>query len=206
MYCNECGKYNSKGSKFCQHCGKKLLREIEEDKITKESTKELDTSSDENEPVKESKGKVDAGLGGWLALVGLGLIINPFFYGYQTLSYFPLFNQTYDIPGYLTLLQFEFLIMFASFALSVYLLILYFKKKIKFPKYYILFLIGSAIWVVIDHIFLASLSPQTAQEQKAISDALSQNSGTIGRSILAAIIWVSYMKKSKRVKATFINK
>lgn len=189
MYCTNCGKKNPENSLFCQQCGKKLSG-------SKNSGKEK----------SEAKKTAKAGLGGWLALVGLGLIIALGYQAYNLVSYLPLFNESFDIPGYLPLLYIEFFASLFIVSAEAYLLYLYFKKNFKFPQYYITFLIAVAIYVVLDHLWLASLVAPTATEQKVISDTLSNNFCEVTRTIVFSVIWISYMKKSKQVKATFINR
>jgi len=168
-------------------------------------TRSKDNSSTKNNNITQAKQKVDAGLGGWLALVGLGLIVGPFYTVSNIYGYFPLFNKTYNVPGYLPLLQFEFVIMIAFFLANIYLLYLYFKKNIKFPKYYVTYLIATAVFAIVDYILLNSLVAPTPEQQKILTDTSAQYTGTVSQAIITAIIWVWYMKKSKRVKATFIK-
>ena len=203
MYCNNCGKHNPENSKFCKSCGSKIINMSEENEIV--DTRSKDNSSTKNNNITQAKQKVDAGLGGWLALVGLGLIVGPFYTVSNIYGYFPLFNKTYNVPGYLPLLQFEFVIMIAFFLANIYLLYLYFKKNIKFPKYYVTYLIATAVFAIVDYILLNSLVAPTPEQQKILTDTSAQYTGTVSQAIITAIIWVWYMKKSKRVKATFIK-
>ncbi len=204
MYCNNCGKHNPEDSKFCKSCGLKIIR-IPAENITDNQAQAEASSEAENKKTLQSNEKVNAGLGGWLSLVGLGLIIGLLWQAYGTLEYLPLLSDTYNIPGYLILLQIEFFVSIIFTLVIAYLLYLYFKKNKNFPKYYVVFLISSVIYVVLDHLFLASLSAPTQKLQQVINDALSQNSSNVGRTIVTSIIWVAYIKKSKRVKATFIK-
>ncbi|HVT01117.1 MAG TPA: DUF2569 family protein [Patescibacteria group bacterium] len=197
MYCNKCGKHNPENSNYCKYCGSKIEKVSAVDESNVNNAKEHANES-------ENK-KVKGGLSGWIALLGLGIILNPFIYGYSLLGYFPLFNQSYDIQGYMPLLQFEFVITIIIFLSSIYFLFLYFNKKKIFPKYYFIFLISIAVYVCIDYLLLASLTAPTPEQQKAISDSISQNSSEIGRTVIFSIIWAIYLKKSKKVKATFIN-
>lgn len=200
MYCNNCGKRNPTDSNFCKYCGSEMI---------KVSTEKNEVSAQNKDDTKSSKkdyaGKTKPGLSGWLALVGLGLIIGLLLQGYGVLEYVPLLADTYNIPGYLTLLQIEFFVSTIFTLVTAYLLYLYFKKNINFPKYYVSFLIASIVYVILDHLFLASLSAPTQELQQIINDALSENSGSVARTIIISIIWILYMKRSKQVKVTFIN-
>lgn len=204
MYCNKCGKHNPEDSNFCKSCGSKIVRVSIENKTVGDGKAEVSSSEVENNTLQNNE-KVNAGLSGWLALVGLGLIVGILMEVYELFGYFPLLADTYDIPGYLTFLQFEFLVTIVFTISLVYLLYLYFKKNKNFPKYYIIFLISTVIFALLDHFLLATLDVPTQEQQKIINDVLSQNSGEVVKTIIVSIIWGTYMKKSKRVKATFIK-
>lgn len=206
MYCGKCGKNNPKDSIFCQSCGLKIVETLAGNKNDKKAKTEVSSSEIKNKEILPSDKKISAGLTGWLALIGLGLIVNPIINSLSLSEYFSLFNQTYDIPGYMMLLRFEFVAIAITIIAAIYLLFLYFKKNIKFPKHYITFQIFVAAYAALDYLFLASLTASTQEQQKIITDTLSQYSGKVGQSIFFAIIWILYMKKSKKVKATFINK
>lgn len=203
MYCNNCGKHNPADSNFCKSCGAELKKMTSEHKPAP-AEHSTTTAHEKNHKHKKDE-NVKGGLSGWLALVGLGLIITPIIQGYGLISYIPLFNQTYDIPGYMTLLQLEFVASLIIVAGSLYLLYLYFKKNVNFPKYYIIFLIATAVYTVIDHMLLGSLTAPTPEQQKVITDTLSENSSEVARAVFFAIVWSAYMLNSKKVKATFVN-
>lgn len=196
MYCNNCGKQNTEDSKFCKYCGSEIVKVT--DKVVKDKPKEEESPKAENTKPKSS-------LGGWLALVGAGLILGLIIQAYGVVEYFPLLSDTYEIPGYLFLLQVEFLGSIIFTIVTGYLLYLYFKKNKKFPHYYFIFLMASIGYVVIDHLLLASLTIPTAELQQIIDDTLAENSSTVGRTIITSIIWGAYIKKSKQVKATFTH-
>lgn len=206
MYCSKCGKPNPEDSIFCQSCGSKIAKVSVENNTDKKAEAEVISSEIKNKEVLQNNKKVNAGLGGWLAVVGLGLIVTSLRQAYEAFDYLSLLSDTYAIPGYLTILRFEFVFAVIFTVLSIYLLYLYFKKNMNFPKRYIIIQIISVAYVLLDYFSVASLTAPTQELQKAINDTLSQSSGSIGQAIIGSIIWISYMKKSKRVKATFINK
>ena len=201
MYCNNCGKHNPEKSKFCKYCGAEIVRVSNDD-----DKSDVYNAPENNEQEKHGNKKAKAGLHGWLTLVGLGLIAVIVLQGYGLFEYFDLFTYSWDeIPGYLTLLQIEFFASIIIVAVGVFLLVLYFKKSKNFPNYYIYFLIASVVYVVLDHLFLASLSTPTQEMQTVINDTLSENTSVVGRTIIVSTIWALYIKKSKQVKATFTN-
>ena len=200
MYCKKCGKKIEENSKFCTHCGKNIL-ETKESKTTIETVEKNTTKDDGSNNPK--------GLSGWLSLVGLGLIITPILLLwsiYNSISVYDSADYMNELmPGLIGLVSFEIIgnIIFAGVA--VYLLYLFFKKKTKFPQYYIYFLIGSLVFVGLDYFILSSLSADGYEAKKIITDSLSQGWMDMIRALISAVIWVSYMKKSRRVKATFIE-
>ena len=155
------------------------------------------------------------GIGGWLMIVILGLLINTAMqaYGiYESISLFTngaveyLSNPTSNvyIPGYGVILKFELILDVLFLVASGYLIYLFYKKSRLFPNYYIFFLVASAIYVFIDYLIFASIS--YAPEAKVVIDeVLSEQGSEIARAFISALIWGSYMAKSKRVKATFIE-
>jgi len=191
MYCTKCGTETKNNNNFCENCGEKVFRE----------KKNLEKDGEFKKEIKNNK----PGLTGWLALIGLGLIIGFFKEGYGLFQYFSLLSTSYAIPGFTSLLQFEFIGSTAFVILNSYILFLYFKKNRKFPKNYIIYLIYPVIFSVIDLILLGSLSFPTQEQKQLINDAITKNSGDLARSAVYGIIWSIYMLKSKQVKITFVN-
>lgn len=198
MYCNNCGKHNPQDSKFCKSCGSEIKKVSTEDKDDSYVQSEVKPS--------ESIEKTKAGLTGWVAIVGLGLIIGLFMQGYEVLGSLSLLTDTYNIPGLFTLIQLEFIVSIIFTIATAYLLYLYLRKNEKFPEYYFVFLMVSIIYVILDYSFAASLNTPTQEMKTVINSTLSENTGDVGRTIIVSIIWAYYIKKSKQVKATFTNK
>jgi hypothetical protein len=147
------------------------------------------------------------GLGGWLILVCLGLIVSALYTVFiLATTYWPIFtdgswellttpNSEFYIPGIGSAMKFDIVGGLVIAATAVYLLVLFFRKDKRFPTFYIIFLIASLLYVLISYAWATSI-PELNQER-------SESLGDIGRSILAALIWIPYMLKSKRVRATF---
>lgn len=160
--------------------------------------------------VMENENKLK-GLGGWLYLVGFGIVFSSLRVLMDLLTiYAPIFSdgswealttvgsEVY-IPFFAPLLLVEINFNSALFLFSIYLIYLYFTKHHLFPKFYIGIVVVNAIFILLDAwlgTFLLPnepmFDPETAQE--------------FGRVLGAGIIWVPYMLVSKRVKATFIEK
>lgn len=206
MYCNNCGYKNSTDAKFCQKCGSKIQSTAKEHHTT-QLHNEINKTVSGNKETVDSGNKIKPGLTGWLALVGLGLILAPFITGYALLGYFPLFNQSFsNYPGLYQSIQFEFVVLLAFFLLNIYLLYLFFKKSAKFPKFYIIYLISYAIYTIIDNSLVTSIVSQYPSLHNTFASAISDGAKDMDRAIFGAIIWVWYTLKSKRVKVTFTNK
>lgn len=151
-----------------------------------------------------------AGIGGWLILVAIGLVITPFML-FQTLmlTYKDAIVDgmwatiTSAAPGtyhplLAPLIGAEIVFNVAMFSVWTFMIYLFFAKKKVFPKWYVcahiitcVFLIGDAIVVKIVRPDMPAIDPEMARE--------------IGRSVFAVCVWVPYMLMSKRVRKTFRN-
>lgn len=150
-----------------------------------------------------------AGLGGWLTLVGLGLIASPLRLGtFLVQTFLPIFQDgTWEIlttpgneayhPLWAPLLIFEVLGNAVFIAAGLLLLALFFRRSSWFPTLYITYVIANLLFILVDA-WLGSLvladesmfDPDTARE--------------LFRSLLSGVIWVPYMIVSKRVRNTFV--
>lgn len=153
------------------------------------------------------------GIGGWLIVVMLGLFyiggvqlyqaygdINTFSDGTVDKVSDP--NFTNYIPGYRGTLTFEAIISTLLVLAAVYLVYLFFKTKKEFPKYYIIFLISAFVFLIVDFIIIQNFPDQV---KSLMSATIDKQTTAIGQSVISSAIWISYMLKSKRVKATFVN-
>jgi hypothetical protein len=186
----------------CEYCGKEFNSKSEGDNHEKNC--ELNPKNTETNRLESNPENLKPGLKGWLAFLGFGLIIGCIRQIYGLFGYFPLLSDTYTIPGFSSLLTFEFIMIIVYIIINIYCLFLYFKKNNKFPKYYIILSIYLVLYSIIDYIFLSSLS-FTSELQQTIDNSLSEASGAIAQNIISAIIWIPYIKKSKQVNITFTN-
>lgn len=125
------------------------------------------------------------GLEGWLTLVILGLIVGL---GYNLLYFLEIFNGSSSNDTMI----FDIVIGTVFVVFNAFVIYLFFTKKRIFPVWYIAFLIINAVLNFVAFFLVGENTTETAN----ISEDAS-------KSILAAIIWVPYMLKSKRVKVTF---
>jgi len=150
------------------------------------------------------------GLGGWLILVGLAVIISPFRIIATT---FPIYSEIFSseswkmlaTPGSETyhalwapILLGEVVINGALVLIWIYIIFLFFIKKKGFPSWYIGVLVFTLAFMLIDALAIKVVikdgplfDPETGKE--------------FVRTFIGTIIWVPYMLLSKRVKATFVK-
>jgi hypothetical protein len=155
-----------------------------------------------------------SGLGGWLALPIIGLILTALLAGTTLIGdVFPAFQpNTWTAltspgsPAYHAL--WGPLIVFDAAAGSVmlvapiFLLVLLFQKKLMLPRLMIYFYLFTLVAVAVDSagtVAIAGAFPELMSQVK--TDAI----GGIARGALGAAIWIPYFLYSKRVRNTFVN-
>ncbi len=149
-------------------------------------------------------------IGGWLILVGIGLVLYPLrmlvFIGSDLL---PAFSPgTWSIlttpgtelyhPLWAPLLIFELVGNILLIGFSIVAAVYFFNKRRLLPKMMVTLLIGSSIFVAADY-FLADLIP-FVRGQNGLESARE-----LTRAAIACMIWVPYFLVSKRVKGTFVH-
>jgi hypothetical protein len=194
----------------------RILRNGESDVITvgeflertKQSSISAPAASQSIEAVSSSTETNLKGVGGWLILVTIGLVVTPIRILVVLLgTYAPIFSggawsllttpgtEAYN-PLWKPILLFELFGNAIFFLWSITLLFLLFGHKRIFPKLMIAFYLGSLLFVGIDFL-LASAIPAVASKEDASSV------GELIRAIFVCVIWVPYFLQSKRVKQTF---
>lgn len=194
----------------CDYCGKEFNTKYDSDEheVVCDSNPNKTNQSLNKTEINNKTGeeKIKPGLNGWLAVVGLSLIVATIKQIYYLFDYFSLFSLDWSsIPGFSTLLSFEFFASLGFILFCCYILYLYFKKSQKFPKKYIILLLALMIYGIIDLIAVSSINIPNQDLKTAINESISESSGNLVQNILSGIIWIAYMKKSKRVKVTFIE-
>lgn len=151
------------------------------------------------------------GLGGWLVLLALGLVVTPFRMGFQFYrDMLPaLAPETWNAltnsgsaayhPFWGPLIIFEVVANLALFVFTLWLIWLFFNKSKRVPKLIIIWLVLLAAMQTIDLLFANQIPAVAAQptDPESIKDLI--------RPVVSAAIWIPYFLKSKRVKNTFIE-
>ena len=150
------------------------------------------------------------GLGGWLILVGLGIVVSPLrIIALLFPTYSEIFtNGSWEVlttpgteaynPLWGPIIIGEISINGALAIAWLFITFLFFTKKKAFPKWYIGILLFTLVFILIDALAIKSVMPnELIFDPETIKE--------FGRSLIVTLIWVPYMLVSKRVKATFIN-
>lgn len=150
------------------------------------------------------------GLGGWLVLVGLGIVISPLrIIGMVFPIYSEIFsNGSWEVlttpgteaynPLWAPILYGEMAINGALVLVWIFVAFLFFSKKNAFPKWYIGMLLFTLAFILVDALAIKAMLPN-----EPIFDP--ETTKELGRSLIASLIWIPYMLVSKRVKATFVK-
>lgn len=150
------------------------------------------------------------GLGGWLILVGIGVVLSPIRLVIELVPfYFSIFNDggwtalttpSSDLytPYFGALLIGEMSINFLMMFTWAYIGYLFFTKNYLFPKLYISIMAASLIFITFDAWVASQIFPG-----QVMFDADTKKE--FMRTLVPALIWVPYMMESNRVKATFVE-
>lgn len=151
------------------------------------------------------------GIGGWLWLPLIGLILTPFQIGFGVYhdllplftgnAYTALTTPTSSVyhPLWKPLLLFELIGNLSFIVFAIVSLVLFLTKSRLLPKLMVMYLSLNAVFLVGDY-FLAEMIPAVAS-QPIDRDTIR----SIARAIGGVIIWVPYFLVSKRVKNTFVH-
>jgi len=153
------------------------------------------------------------GIGGWLVLVAIGLVVTPFmlvrylWLDLHSLRYPARFLIGLRVPGLPTLIAFEF---FANAVLLVglgFLIFFFFREDRIFPRTYQLWM-GSALVARIAELTLSfHLGVGSSWEGAAelVANLHSKLGFGVLRALVSAVVWITYFEMSERVKATFVK-
>jgi transglutaminase-like putative cysteine protease len=150
-----------------------------------------------------------SGLGGWLILVGIGLVCSPLrvlgsmiqsLDSFSPANWYALTHPggvSYH-PAWGTLLTLELLSQITVLILSLFVVVLFFQKRRIFPRWFITLLVLNSIFILGDEIAVHIVKTPSAA-------ATLQVSRTVMQVFIGCAIWIPYMCVSRRVKATFVR-
>ncbi len=150
------------------------------------------------------------GLGGWLILVGFGLVMSPIaLLAFVAVTFLPLFQDgTWEAlttpesehynPFFGPVATFELAVNFGFIVAYTGLCVLFFTKSRFFPIAYIVVVVSNLTFLIAD----AWLTTFVIPDQPMLDPDTMRG---IARSAIGVGIWVPYMLHSKRVKNTFVR-
>jgi transglutaminase-like putative cysteine protease len=157
---------------------------------------------------REPEAGAPVGLGGWLILVGIGVVLSPFLLS-STLGEFRAYfaNAVYSVVGnqfssgwrslvLKVIIDATIFLTTAQIVLSVLLVALFFTRHRLFPLMYVVLRCSEVLLIIFILVLLVQL---LGGDSKGVV----QTTGALVRSIIQAAIWCTYMLMSKRVRATF---
>ena len=134
-----------------------------------------------------------SGIGGWLILPAIALFLIPIRIITSAKEYLRAIERTEtDHQFYVVMTDWSLLIALSFFSLIV--AFFFFKRRKGSLSLYIILLFGMALWSAIDATILSLLG----LDEEATRQYL-----TAGATLLAAIIWTAYFRRSRRVRNTF---
>jgi hypothetical protein len=136
-----------------------------------------------------------AGIGGWLVLPAIGFVLGPILGVVGLVLALGLYDDVAG-AGFAGVYSLELLVQVVLMGFMIYAATLFFGKKRNAPSVIITFLAGSLVASVVLLVI----------EIGAGAEAFAVETGKqLVREVIAAAIWISYFRQSKRVKATFVN-
>ncbi|HWG21313.1 MAG TPA: DUF2569 domain-containing protein [Terracidiphilus sp.] len=192
MICAQCASELEPGAAICTTCG------------APEAAAAVSATAPPLSVPTFSMGNDLEGIGGWLILVALGLVISPFYILASSLSTFlPLFDnpqvqawlQTH--PGMQALMFFEIVTNLIFVIFLIALNYLFFTKRRSFPNYFIFYLGLHFIVLLSDTAIAHAILPSVPLSSRATMG--------LARSVIGVALWIPYFLVSKRVKATFVR-
>ncbi|GAB2797560.1 hypothetical protein GCM10027275_48810 [Rhabdobacter roseus] len=149
-------------------------------------------------------------LGGWLIVLGIGLVVKPLLVltpllsntsAYFTASGWNYFagDNSFKILAFRTMLVFEVLFNILLFCISILLIILYFKKRDSFPRIFSITICASLFFLFV------TTGISNGFFRTYVEASIQQSQYEIFRQFVYAAVWVPYLYKSSRVKKTFVR-
>ena len=207
MYCSQCSAWYPATTSFCDVCGRPLVA----------SSSSASAQQSVNSARIPTRKEAVEGIGGWLILVGISLVVGPLMQAYLTLvDARPFtngaargFNNPHSaayIPGYVGLLKLEIGAHIVFLIAIAWVLVLFINKSRSFPYTYVGVFAALNAYALIRHlVFSHEVARSSEYMQQGMGAALYLGRFEIFVSFVGLMLWSLYMFKSKRVNATFVN-
>ena len=189
MYCSQCGEKVAETTVFCSACGFKLNNTI------------IHKAYITDEIISDSPSP--SGIGGWLILPLIGLILTPIFLVFSIITiYIPAVSNTILIeldqiqPGLIFVFYLELVGQILLMIFALFLLYLFIRKSVKLPTLIIAFYISYFIYIVLVNYVFVMQMPLIKQRINHVNNVMQ---------MFFLIVWCLYFLRSKRVQNTFIN-
>jgi hypothetical protein len=150
------------------------------------------------------------GLGGWLILVGLGLLVSPIrLVIFIAQTYVPLVRdgtlQALATPGsesfrpvFAALIVVEALANIFCLGFAIWLIVLFFQKSRRFPLRYVTLAALSVAIILADSFAISALELGSPWDAEGMQELI--------RSLIGLCVWGPYMYISTRVENTFVQR
>jgi hypothetical protein len=135
------------------------------------------------------------GIGGWLVLPAIGFVLGPIVEVVGLVLALALYDDV-AAAGFAGVYSVTLLVQVVVLGFMIYAATLFFGKKRNAPSVIITFFVGSLVASVV----LLVIQIGAGAEPFAV-----ETGKLLVRQVIAAAIWISYFRQSKRVKATFVN-
>lgn len=203
LSCPECGGVVSEFAGQCPHCGCPVSSIMSGQTGTNPRGTRKGARDFQKKSTYERYDDVRLkGLGGWLTLVGIGLVISPIALLIQVWIYQvePLtgWGELFFLfPSLKPLLIVEVLANLVLFVFSLHLLVLFFKMHHLFPQRFIIFYIVNIAVLLLDIWAVDTFFPAAVlSAREFLRDFLPP--------FISGAIWIPYMLMSRRVELTFV--
>ncbi|UHA72790.1 DUF2569 domain-containing protein [Paenibacillus sp. 481] len=149
------------------------------------------------------------GLGGWLIIVQIGLILTLIsqvvslllvqipFLSSKEWDFITNSSSEYYDPMLIVLVVVEIIGSIALLIFAIVTLTYFYKRKKSLPQLYIMMFGFNLIYAIVCAILFYQISIPMEEDTSIVK--------TVFRAALTCLIWTPYFLRSKRVKATFIN-
>jgi len=135
------------------------------------------------------------GIGGWLVLPAIGLVLGPIIGVVGLISALGIYSDVAR-AGYGGVYGLEITVLLGLLAFTIYAATLFFRKNHNTPRIIITLLIVSVA---------ASVLLLVVESSAGAEIFVVETGKQLVRDIIGAAIWIPYFKKSERVKVTFVH-